>query len=109
MGVAGAIQQMHSPQEETRLQRRGRSQGRVEAVDRLLGRVERDLLEDRMVAQPDVWFTLEDLRRTIDVPVPADIRPGMPLGRLHALLLDWQEQIMDTEFPGRRDLIDRDD
>ena len=82
-----------------------RARRRVGAIDEMLDVLElmhlnRDRVIDRMVR-----LRLRRLEEEVGLPLPRQVGRARNTVRLHAALLDWQDEVLDQLVPARRALL----
>jgi hypothetical protein len=86
-----------------------RARRRVAAIDELLDVLElkhlsRDRAIDRMIR-----CRLRRLEQEVGLPLPRKAMRARNTVRLHAALLDWQDEVLDEVVPSRRALLESDE
>ncbi len=81
----------------------------VAAVDALISLLEERNLEGERALDRELRRHLRDLEAEVGLPLPRKVMRARTTTRLHAVLLDWQESLLDYLLPGRLNFPDVDD
>jgi transposase InsO family protein len=85
--------------------RRARAR-RVAAIDEMLETLERMHLDRNRVVSRMVRCRLRRLEQEVGLPLPRRVMRARNTVRLHAALLDWQDEVLDEVVPSRRALLE---
>ena len=88
--------------------RRARARRRIAAIDEMLDELERMHLDRNRVISRMVRCRLRRLEQEVGMPLPRRVVRARNTVRLHAALLDWQDEVLDAVVPARRALLEGD-
>jgi hypothetical protein len=88
---------------------RARARRRVGAIDEMLDVLERMHLNRDRVIDSMIRCRLRRLEQEVGLPMPRQVVRARNTVRLHAALLDWQDEVLDQVFPWRRALLASDE
>ena len=89
-------------------ERRYLLQSRMRSIDHLLEVLEARNLDGMREIDAAIRAELDRLPRAVGVPLPCDVKLARNTRRLHAALLDWQQQVLDLLVPARAEYADVD-
>ena len=84
------------------LARRFRARARLQAIDDALEYLEQRHLQGERTYDRLTHARMRRLERQVGLPLPRKVVRARNTARLHAALLDWQEQVLDEVAPQRR-------
>ena len=102
-GIAVASQELAAARRRCR-QSRNRElalRRRIYNIDHLLGVLEARNLDGVQDIDTTIREELDRLARAVGLPLPCDVKLARNTRRLHAALLDWEEEVLDTLLPAR--------
>jgi hypothetical protein len=85
---------------------RARTRRRVAAIDEMLEELERMHLDRNRVISRMIRLRVRRLEQVVGLPLPRRVVRARNTVRLHAALLDWQEEVLDVVVPVRAVRID---
>ena len=102
-GIAVASQELSAARRRTRQSRESERAlwRRIHTIDHLLGVLEARNLDGTQGIDATIRAELDRLPRLVGLPLPCDVKLARNTRRLHAALLDWDEQVLDTFVPAR--------
>ena len=109
-GLAVASMEITGARSRSRLARERRRllQSRLRSIDHLLEVLEARNLDGMRDIDEAIRAELDRLPRKVGVPLPCSVKLARNTRRLHAALLDWQQEVLDTLLPARAEYADVD-
>lgn len=83
------------------LERRQQLQCRIRGIDHLLEVLEARNMDGMRDIDDEIRAELDRLPRLVGVPLPCHVKLARNTRRLHAALLDWQQEVLDALLPVR--------
>ena len=109
-GMAVAVNEVATARlRSQRLRERSRLlRSRMRSIDHLLDVLEARNMDGLRDIDDMIRAELDRLPRTVGVPLPCDVKLARNTRRLHAALLDWQQDVLDALVPARAQYADVD-
>ena len=102
-GIAVASQELAAARRRSRQSRNAERAlwRRIHTIDHLLGVLEDRNLDGTQNIDAAIREELDRLPRAVGLPLPCDVKLARNTRRLHAALLDWEEEVLNTLVPAR--------
>ena len=109
-GIAVAANEVNTARQRSQRSRERHYllQSRMRSIDHLLEVLEARNLDGMREIDAAIRAELDHLPRAVGVPLPCDVKLARNTRRLHAALLDWQQQVLDLLVPSRAQYADVD-
>lgn len=106
-GIALAAEELATARRRCR-QSRNRERAlrrRIHTIDHLLGVLEARNLDGTPSIDETIRAELDCLPRAVGLPLPCDVKLARNTRRLHAALLDWEEEVLNALVPAREQYV----